>query len=51
MDSTRLDAVAELLVLVQMVKGDEFYIKRIKKLLYYLMAHESYDYNQKTHGK
>jgi hypothetical protein len=36
----RLDLLAEALVLVKMLKGEEIYIKRLKNLLYYVMVSE-----------
>jgi hypothetical protein len=47
----RLDVLAEALVIVGFLTGEAFYLERLKKLLYFLMAVESYDYNQKTKGK
>ena len=47
----RIDCLAEVLVLLRLLKGDDDTITRMRKLLYYLMANESYDYNQKTRAK
>jgi hypothetical protein len=45
-----VDCLAELLLLLRMLDGDKETITRMRKLLFFLMANESYEYNQKTKG-
>jgi hypothetical protein len=47
----KVDCLAELLVLLRTLQGDSETIKRMRRLLYFLVAAESYEHNQITKGK